>query len=176
MKENGIIKSDDEEIYSYGLEILQSKLTAGILAIILSFFLKTQVFLCILLMVLIPIRKYAGGVHAKSKWVCLIVTEIILVFAELAYKCNLFNVILSTIVVIIGATTVIIKSPYESVNHPLMEKQRKKYRMISCLFCFIYLVGYMISYINNIYILKAGISYAFLIEFLLLIIPSRVNN
>ena len=144
MEENGIIESEDEELYIYGLEIVQVKLIAGILAFVLSIFIRTTLFLCLLLVFLIPIRKYAGGIHAKSKWVCLVISEAVLVIAELAYKFNFYSEISNAIMLLLGSVMIIIKSPYESVNHRLTDGQRKKYRRISYVLCLSYLLIYLL--------------------------------
>lgn len=176
MRKNGIIKEEDAEIYAYGIEILILKAVAVFIALIISIFLKTTLFLVVLLFFLIPIRKYAGGIHSKYKVVCLMITEILLVIAQLFYKYNIYGEIFSLCAVFSGIIVVIIKSPYESENHPLLETQRIRYKRISYVISVVSCIVYGISFIYGIRILQEAITFSFTIEFFLLILPVKSCN
>lgn len=78
INKQGIIKESDYNICRYGVEVLTLKFLDGMIAFGISFLLGTTLYLSLLLLFLIPIRKYAGGIHAPSKWICLFFTEFII--------------------------------------------------------------------------------------------------
>lgn len=175
MRDIGIIKTEDMELHIYGIEVMQLKLTAGIFAFVISLFLRTTGFFFLLLLFLVPIRRYAGGVHAKSKCLCLVATETILIMAEMLYRYHIYNEISNFIMIVLGVIVIAIKSPYESENHPLTDGQRRKYRLFSYIICAVYTLFYVASEVLMWRILQASIAFAMIIESVLLLIPCRTK-
>lgn len=173
MKEMGVIDSRDDAIYEYGLEILKLKFIAACIAGIIAIFLDTEVFLIYMLVILIPIRRYAGGVHARSKYLCMGITELLLLGAELVYKFIEINFGVMIACMVLGIVMVIIKSPSNSPNHPLTCEQIRKYRRISIGLCIISVIVFTVVYINNYIIGQYAISLAYLIEFILLFVDLK---
>ena len=67
---NEVIKSEDEEVYEYGLQLLLSTVFNGIIALVLAVISGT-VWQCVCyLAFFILIRKSAGGFHAKTHLGC----------------------------------------------------------------------------------------------------------
>jgi len=173
MKEKGVINPQDEEIYIYGLEIIKLKLIAGLIALIIGFFLNTIIFWCCFLLFIIPIRKYAGGVHSSSKVLCMLITELIMLLAELIYKYIELNDYFIVGATLVGIIMIFIKSPYYSENHPLTSVQIKKYRKKSIFISIGFSILLLLSYILQYKLIKYSISIAFCAEAFLLIIPTK---
>ena len=77
MVENSVIKEEDKEIISYGIDLFLSSMLELVSIFIISVFvgnLKETLFFFISF---IPLRIYAGGYHASTKLRCYIVSLII---------------------------------------------------------------------------------------------------
>ena len=74
-----IIKPEDIEIYTYGL-------TNGIIIIanisttlLFAYFIRKMDIAIIMLLSFIPLRSFSGGIHCKSKTVCYMISNIIII-------------------------------------------------------------------------------------------------
>lgn len=130
---NKIIEIDDCEVYIYGLEALLLNTTNIITALIISILTNTISHFMVFLTVFVPLRVFAGGVHAKSSMSCYIYTTLlygITVFlvklCPLIYR-NLPMQILFVIVII----TIIALSPQKNQNHELDEETILRNKIVS---------------------------------------------
>ena len=166
ISKHGIIQESEYSIYRYGVEILSLKILAGMIAFGVSLLLKTTEYLALLLFFLIPIRKYAGGIHAPNKWICLLFTELILLIGEILLLSGGFAPILETVFTVLGMLSILCLAPIGSANRKLTEYQKKKYRKKAILYAGI---------LNGLRILQSAVSIAMLIESLLLL-PSQLSK
>ncbi len=67
---NNIIKKDDFDIFTYGIEIIMSSVVGALLVFILGCVLLTPVHSIIFLAIMIPLRCYCGGYHANTYLSC----------------------------------------------------------------------------------------------------------
>ena len=67
---NNVIKSEDEEVYEYGLQLLLSTVFNGIIALILAIISGTVLQCICYLAAFVLLRKSAGGFHAKTHFGC----------------------------------------------------------------------------------------------------------
>ncbi len=176
LKKKEIISEEEYKVYVYGMEILLLKGIALIIAIGLSFILQTTEFLFLLLLFLVPIRKYAGGVHASSKEACLFLTEMILVIAQITWKCGIGNEIFQTCSVVIGLLMIIIFSPAESKKRRLNLQKRKRFRFFSILFGCINVLCYSVACVYECDIVKSAVSVAMMIEAALIILQKLIKE
>ncbi len=65
---NNVIKSEDEEVYEYGLQLLLSTVFNGIIALILAIISGTVLQCICYLAAFVLLRKSAGGFHAKNSF------------------------------------------------------------------------------------------------------------
>lgn len=79
MIEKNII-SEDKEIYIYGLNNGFTILINFMTALFLSYIIRKTDILLFLLISFIPLRSYCGGIHCKSRFLCYIVSNIIITF------------------------------------------------------------------------------------------------
>ena len=102
--EYNLIKSEDKEIYTYGIKQMLF-LSLNILTILILGIVSNKAFEIILFMITyIPIRIYAGGYHAKNHIRCYIFS--ILMLIVIIYILNItldINTILTTFIVIISS-------------------------------------------------------------------------
>ncbi len=176
LKKKKVISDEEYNIYVYGMEILLLKCVAFIIALGLSIILQTTEFLFLLLLFLVPIRKYAGGAHASSKEACLFLTEMILVIAQIAWKYGIGKEMFQTCSVTIGLLMVILFSPAESKKRRLTMLKRKSFRIRSILFGCINVLCYSVACVFGCDIVKSAVSVAMMIEATLIVLQKVLKE
>ena len=178
MRVDGVIREDEYRIYLYGMELLEIKLLAVLLAVGISILSQTTLFLFVLLLFLVPIRKYAGGVHASSKGKCLLFTELILLAAELMWKYSLWPNIFQHLSVGLGIVAIITLAPVESKKRRLNQQKKRRFRSISIMFGVFNVICYFVAFVLGWKIIGSAISLAMLImsSLLFLTLPERMKT
>ncbi len=131
-----IVKSEHEEIYAYGMEILLSTIINGIIVIIIAAVTNTLLSSLIFFASFIMMRRTAGGYHANTHSGCMAILAVIhLLFIIFIHICSL-NIIpaFSIISVIYSCILVYIFSPVEHPNKPLSDTNKLKLRAQSIVF------------------------------------------
>ncbi|MBQ3906493.1 MAG: accessory gene regulator B family protein [Lachnospiraceae bacterium] len=164
MREKGIIREADYNVYLYGMELLELKVFAAILALAISFMIQTTLFLCALLVFLVPIRKYAGGIHAPSKELCLFFTELILFCAELVWKHLLWTDAFQYVSMLFGVLAVVLVAPVESKKRRLNQIKKTKFRKLSIVIAMINLGCFITAFFFRWEMIKTAASMAMMIE------------
>ncbi len=168
MRDDGVIREDEYRIYLYGMELLEIKLLAVLLAVGISILFQTTLFLFVLLLFLVPIRKYAGGIHASSEGKCLLFTELILLAAELMWKYSLWPDFLQHLSVGLGLVAIIMLSPAESKRRRLTKQKRHRFRNLSIGLGVFEAVCYYIAFTFEGEIIGSAVSLTMLIMAILL--------
>ena len=123
--EYNLIKSEDKEIYTYGIKQMLF-LSLNILTILILGIVSNKAFEIILFMITyIPIRIYAGGYHAKNHIRCYIFS--ILMLIVIIYILNItldINTILTTFIVIISSIIISVLAPIEDINRSLDNEEK----------------------------------------------------
>lgn len=133
MQKREIIQVHEKNIYRYGLEVLFLKTIAGAIALAVSFLMGTTIYLIGLCLFLIPIRKYAGGIHAKKRTTCLLFTECILWLGQILWKYHLVSHMLLHVHVCLGMLVILWTAPVESRKRHLSETKKLKYKRYAIL-------------------------------------------
>lgn len=131
-----IVKSEHEEIYAYGMEILLSTVINGIMVFIIAAFTNTMLPSLIFFTAFIIMRRTAGGYHANTHGGCMaILAAVHFLFILFIHICPL-NVIpvFSVISVVYSCALVYIFSPVEYPNKPLTDINKGKLRTQSIVF------------------------------------------
>lgn len=150
-----MIKQEECELYEFGF---QAALEKG-LYIIISLFIAAQLHMIIegllFFLVFIPLRSYAGGLHLKHYYACLVLSCLTFLFVLLAgkYAANLFG--LSIIPVGILANFVWLLHPIDCRNRmedeneeKYFKKQLKKFLMIDMFITVICIVFKRNTYVS----------------------------
>lgn len=143
---NDIIKTDEMEAYTYGLELLIPKviLYAAILAVslITNTFLVSVTFVVLLMC----LRRYTGGFHCKTAETCLLVSFLVYLLALLGcgFVQNIPNIACG-VSSIVSAVIVLIFAPVEDVNRPLDESEKVQYRQKALITLTVVLVVEMLA-------------------------------
>ena len=131
-----IVKSEHEEIYAYGMEILLSTFINGIMVLIIAAVTNTLLPSLIFFTAFIIMRRTAGGYHANTHVGCMVILAAVhLLFIIFIHFCKL-NVIpaFSIISVIYSCISVYLFSPVEHHNKPLSDANKRKLRKQSIIF------------------------------------------
>ncbi len=136
---NGIIKSEDIEVYEYGLQILLSTVCNGIIALMLALITGTFWQCVCYLAVFILLRKSAGGFHAKTHLGCCCILVAVLGIFILFIRCAPVNTyaIISVIAVVFSTIMIARYAPLEHKNKPIHDKDRKRLRRNSIIYTFV---------------------------------------
>lgn len=137
--EQGILKKDDKNICSYGLDILISSVAEVtailIISLLVNNFRETAVFFA----AFIPLRIFAGGYHAKTRMRCFFVSlAVYAVFSVVvrtipAGKYSLLSIISAPI----SLAIVLAFAPVVHKNKSASENERKIYRDKSIRICLV---------------------------------------
>lgn len=79
--QNGIISKEDIEIYQFGIECFVLKFVNCLSYIIIGFLMKMPLELFLMGGILIPLRRSAGGYHAKTRAGCYLFSCIVVTLA-----------------------------------------------------------------------------------------------
>lgn len=166
---HNIIDKNRTNTYKYGLEVLKIKFIVLTISIILGCVFKSISVLFLFLVLFVPLRRYAGGIHANNKYVCMSLSIIILLLVQIGYKYIILDKCFSSVIVTLGTIIVVSLSPGESKNHILNVEQYKKYRYMSMIFSGINVVCFIVSLCLELSLLQYVSCTSLLIQELLLI-------
>lgn len=126
--EKNTISSENKPIYQYGI---QQGLTIGLnifttFAIGLIFQMIIESFL--FLAVYIPLRSFAGGVHAKTANRCYVYSTIMIIAALLVIKFFPFGIFIGSCLSLISGTIIFLLAPVETANKKLDELEKQVYK------------------------------------------------
>jgi accessory gene regulator B len=153
MVSNKIIKSEETELYSYGLMqgtlMLLNIFTILIIGKILGMLWQSSVFM----VTYFPLRTYAGGYHARTQLNCYISSVVLIVMVLLGIRYMKWTNLIYITISIISGLTIYIFSPVEDSNKPIddigLKIFRKKSRII-LIFELILLILFIFLRKNNI--------------------------
>lgn len=141
---NEIISNKEKEIYEFCLEILLSTIINFAFVVVVSFICNKVFETLFYLVGFIPLRRYAGGYHAKNHFCC---------FCTLVVSYSLFLILLFFIVSRINCSLIIIIqlsslvftfifAPIENKNNPVTTQRKDSFRwksrvvvLIDCFVC-----------------------------------------
>lgn len=137
---NRIIKSEDAEVYEYGLQLLLSTVLNTAIALMIAIVSKAIIPCVFYLSSFVIMRKLAGGFHAKTHLGCCLILIVVLIgfigFIKIA-PTDIY-ILTSIISIAFSNITVVILAPLEHQNKPLKSKDKIRLRKLS-LICIIVL-------------------------------------
>lgn len=124
---DGAIEEEDKEIYEYGftqgITMIVNILCTILIGICMNMLAEDIIFM----ITYIPLRSYAGGFHAKTKFRCFIYSNLLVVLVLGLIKFLAGYTYFMLVAGIIGAGCVIFLAPVEDQNKPLDEKEVEVY-------------------------------------------------
>lgn len=158
-----IIVEEDSEIYKFGMECLLLKLCHCISYLCIAACLKMLPELIIIACVLIPMRRNAGGYHAKTKTGCYIFSCCYVLIILLVYK-NLLNQFIWWGVLVVSDAMIFTMSPVDNKSKRLDKneiahyRKKSRYMLILANTCCILLTAVNLYNIGSL--LRCGICFA----------------
>lgn len=125
---DGIISPDDVEIVEYGLENLGSSLLGMLITLVIGYCFDFLLGSFLLWLLIFPLRKNAGGFHAKTKGRCLLFSSAMLLVSIICFVqigCSEKEYIL---IAIISSGLIFFMAPVGNDNKHLDEIEYKVYR------------------------------------------------
>lgn len=140
-----LVDQEDIEIYKFGFECFCLKVihytTYCMVAMAYGCLYEFLIFIVSYMM----LRKYAGGIHAKTRIGCLVISNIflsgVLIIGQWIEKGLLLSVIS-----ILGLLLIIIFAPVDNPNRVLSDKERNKFRKCAIFVCLIELIMSFVGY------------------------------
>ena len=129
MAANDIIKTEEMEAYTYGLELLIPKVILYVVILVFSLITDTFLMSVAFVILLMSLRRYSGGFHCKTAEICVIVSFLMYLLAIFGYEFVSFipNMVYG-VSTVLSSVIVLIFSPVEDKNRPLDETEKKLYR------------------------------------------------
>ena len=141
VRQNAIVE-DDSELYEYAIQSFAYSVTPIILLFAIGMVVGQTKSAIMLSIPLCLIRRYSGGYHAPYGWLCIIISVGVLSFCVLiqAYmQCNIW-LLLFMLLAIFGLC---ILSPIDSLNRPLDQSEKKRYKKCTMMITLQYACAYL---------------------------------
>lgn len=150
----------------YGIEGIYITITKTIIIFLLAFILGIAKELLYILLAFNFIRLFAFGMHANKSITCLIFSSALFLGGAFLCKSIVINKYLLYLLYLISITLILIFAPADTVKRPLIKKKKRiRFKILSTLICFIYLI--ITFFINNNLIINSLI-FGLLIECILI--------
>jgi accessory gene regulator B len=124
-----IIQQSDEELYQFGINqlflFLLNIATTVIIGAVFGMLWQSILFSASY----IPLRRYAGGYHAKTPRRCYCLSVLLIMGVLFILKYIPFSQLGMIIVLTVSFTVIYVKSPIESENKPLSDAERTLYQI-----------------------------------------------
>lgn len=159
---NEVIKSEDEEVYVYGLQLLLSTVFNGIIAFILAIISGTVLQCTCYLSVFILLRKSAGGFHAKTHFGCCFILAVVLSLFILFIKFvpNEAYGIVTAIVVTFSVVIILMFAPLEHENKPISDRDKNRLRKNSINYAVLFALLVFVLFIAKLKIIMTCVALA----------------
>lgn len=170
--ERETIPKNEKDLYQYGLSegitIIQNILYTLLIGILFGHIIETITFLCFYIL----LRSFAGGYHAETEKSCFWYSILLVVIVEIIFTAMHYEqcFLKKLIVLAIASAIILCFSPLESINKPISESEKRKFKKIIFK---VLLIGIVILLLSNAFTMneiESGIIMGIIIEALLLII------
>ncbi|MDO5559438.1 MAG: accessory gene regulator B family protein [Oscillospiraceae bacterium] len=173
MRENGIIKNDDDyDIVRFGAEILFTKTVFMLTAILVGVLTHSLPEIIFFILVFEPLRIFCGGYHARSKIRCFCASVSMVAAVIILNKVISVSVlpVLSVITIVFSSTIIFLFAPLGTPNKPLDETEIEVYRKRARIILSVILAAAVITFVLHGYRLLFIIALGLLAVSLLLIL------
>lgn len=128
MIRNNIIEVAEKEIHAYGINLLigfvKSVVTAFFIGVLFQAIWESILFTA----AYIPLRRFAGGFHAKTEKRCYLYSTLLIICVILFIQYISFTKIAMILFLGFANITIFARSPMESENKPLSQLEKRIFR------------------------------------------------
>jgi len=137
-----VASADNREIIAYGLFHILSSGIQIIILIATAWLFKNSLQILTFTLCFTSLKCYAGGVHARKHWSCLITFTVMAQTICLLCRCFPQNMALYFAIPVSALTLVLVvwKAPVTHPNNPKPKRKRKRYRKLAILIATMQLV------------------------------------
>lgn len=148
MIKNGVIDSDDQELYEYAVKCILITILPLLLAAIAGIVMGNVKGYLLVTLPFFLIRKFSGGFHFNKILFCIISSVLLLIIAVTASN-TILNIDIISVIGVFSALSLILNSPVDSENRRLDEDERKLCRIIVVLICLVVIIIYFLLLYHN---------------------------
>lgn len=172
--EKKIVDAEDYDIYCYGINQLVWYLINTITVIVIGALSKNLIFLFTFFIVYIPLRSFAGGIHARTPMTCYICSVVALVVVGVigSYEVNGYMAI---VFILLCNIAICLIAPVEDENKPLDRIERKVYKKRTTIIIGVYSTIAVCSELLNLHFLLKVMLYVFVCMLVMLLLGSIKN-
>lgn len=124
----GVISPNEKEIVRYGLEIIKDNIIGLSIILILGGCLGYLIESFFLWVIILPLRKNAGGYHASTRLKCILTSSGMFAFSCIVFLPMSASTNVHIVVSIIFWWIIFVEAPIESINKPLDKIEYKIYK------------------------------------------------
>ena len=126
-----LIDTSKIDIYRTGFELIISDIITSFLIFTAGIVMNEFIYSCIYALIMLIVRKFSGGYHAKTYWLCRTVTVGTFILIVITSRVNAFNIFVCLAFNIIAVVTMIIFAPIRHPNKQLTENEYKANKVFS---------------------------------------------
>lgn len=150
MLNNNIIASDYCEVYIYGIELILSFIISTSIIMLIGMALGQLIQTLTFLVVFVGLRRFTGGYHANSYFICKMFTIGTYLIVLLLSNISNIDIPQIAIITILGLLIIIIWGPIENPNKPLTLNEKKRNKIIALLLYPICIfIGFLVSHYSQ---------------------------
>ncbi len=125
---SGSVSDEDKEIIRFGLESIGGNLLGIVMTLMIGSFFKSVDIALVLWLLMFPLRKNAGGFHAKTRLGCMTISAVALILAFLIFTLFDHTVFFYVINVVIAWIIILKFAPMGNPSKLLDMDEQKVYR------------------------------------------------
>jgi putative AIP processing-secretion protein len=172
--DNKYLEHNNYNLYLYGIGRFLSNMIIAISLVLLGIFTGEMANIFIFLLLFVPLRKYAGGFHFNSAFVCF-VSSIIAIYFAVDFAKVLYNSIGQIITSLVFFLIILCNTPVESKNKPLSYREKTVFKKKTIIILIIHIVIYISFMISNNFIICSLVLSSITLEGVLVLIE-LINN
>ena len=148
---------NDYKIYRYAFKRLKTILVWCLLLIVVGIASGSIKTTFVLLLAIMPIRKFGGGYHLKSEFGCFVISSAMLFTATRIVLSECVSLRQIWIISIVASFFILIIGTIESDNNPLSKSERRIFGMITRFFLVLEMLIAVLLYFSGITIFAGSI-------------------
>lgn len=150
---------EELEQIQYALTTILNETFKIIILVILFTVFGNLNYLLFSMIILLSIRLFSGGLHAKTLLGCLIWTILFFILTSIiAPVLPRFSPSIYYILSLLSAVVILIQTPYPNLKRPIKKKKRKQYLKILAISFSTFWIYILLFYIHNSSYLNCGIA------------------
>lgn len=126
----GMITNENISVYRYGYTLMFETSINVIIAFILGYFFQELLVVSFFLIIFIPLRSYCGGYHAPKAWMCVLLSNS-LILGVILFSKNMYLYVNNKLVFLLDIfciVLIILLAPIQSSAKKLNENEIKLYK------------------------------------------------